>query len=205
MSSLLGHGLAGLAVYKAVEGPAQLPTGWRGVVFAVGLAAVPDLDVLARIALPQVFAHRGPTHSLLFAAGLALLAAFLVRRWQWRDAVRAWPALALVCAVHPLLDYLMGRGPGVPFLWPWSDEVYLSPIPLLPTAYYAKSLAGLLGLFQHRQTLVGMGLEVIIFLPLVFLSTWAGAIKPPGRAMAFALAMLSLSAVGVYLTLMMCK
>lgn len=174
MSSVVGHGLAGLAVYQAVKRPCRLPGGVRGVLLVLGLSLLPDLDVVALALWPSVFSHRGFTHSLAFAllaGGLAALAAAWRRR---QDLFRAWMGLSLVSAIHPLLDYLMGCGPGVPWLWPLSKAGFLSPMQVVPTAYYSRTLGGLWGLLSHGPTLRGMALEAAIFLPLLGLAWWLG-------------------------------
>ena len=199
MSSVLGHGLGASALYGALRRPGRLTRGWRGMLLAWVLGILPDLDVLARLLWPRLN-HRGPSHSLLFAAASGLLAALLACRRRPRDLWRAWPALFLVAASHPFLDYLMGCGPAVPFFWPWSDKGYLSPVQLVPTAYYSRSLQGLLALLHHGPTLRGMELELIIFLPLVLLAWgWHGLKRSTwGRLAALALA--ASSAAGVYWT-----
>lgn len=199
MSSVLGHGLAGLAVYKGLEDPARLPRGWKGALLAVGLGAAPDLDVLALIAFPGAFSHRGATHSLVFAVGLALVSAFLICLRRWPELPRVWLGLTLVCAVHPLLDYLMGCGPAVPLLWPFYDQGFLSPVQVVPTAYYSRSLHGLAALLLHRPTLVGLGLEALIFVPLVCLAGLGRRIKGGLNRAAFALVMLAVSSAGLFL------
>ncbi len=172
MSSVLGHGLAGLAVYQAVEQPARLPGGGFGVVLALGLSLLPDLDVVGVILWPGQFAHRGFSHSLLFVAAVSGVLAGLLHLDDWRGFPRAWYGLFAVCAVHPLLDYLMARGPGVPFFWPWDKTGYLAPIQFLPTAYYSHSFKGLAGLLSHGPTLKGMAIESAIFGPLLALTIW---------------------------------
>ncbi|MCB2188898.1 MAG: metal-dependent hydrolase [Deltaproteobacteria bacterium] len=172
MSSLVGHALAGLAVYKALERPAGLPSGWPGGLLALGLAVAPDLDVVAAMLWPHAVTHRGPSHSLVAALLLALVAALPALRQGWPGLARAWPAMFLVAAAHPLLDCLMAGGPGVPFFWPWSHQAWLSPVQLVPTAYYAHSPAGLWGLLHQTRSLQGMALEIVMFLPLVLVAVY---------------------------------
>jgi membrane-bound metal-dependent hydrolase YbcI (DUF457 family) len=214
MSSILAHGLASLAAYQALRRPAGLPAGPGGVALGAALGLLPDVDVLARIALPDYIAHRGPTHSLAFALGLSLLAALALSRGRPAALARAWAGLLAVCCAHPALDWLMGAGPGVPFWWPLSAGAHLSPVQLVPTAYYSGSVAGLLGLLNHTPTLRGMALELVIFLPLLALAVarpWlaGGAARlpapdPPPAPLAVRLALagclLAASAAGVCLT-----
>lgn len=179
MSSILGHGLAGLAAYQVVQRPARLPGGAFGVGLALALALLPDLDVLGMVLWPGRFYHRGFSHSLLFAAGLAAAAGGLLSLDHWRRFPRLWAGLLVVCLVHPLLDFFMAGGPGVPLFWPWDLNSFHAPVPLLPTAYYSHSWRGLASLLTHGPTLRGMALELAIFGPLLLLALWLRRSRPP--------------------------
>ena len=91
---------------------------------------LPDVDTLGRhlgIAALQV-THRGPTHSLAFAAAVALGLAWLGRA-AWRDVPR-WKAVAFLFACvasHGLLDMATDGGPGIALLWPLSDAALFLP------------------------------------------------------------------------------
>jgi len=200
MSSLLAHGLASLTIYKATERPCGLPRRLPGTALGFDLGLIPDLDVLARMALPHVFNHRGPSHSIAFAVALAMLCALAVSHRSKSGFLKPWLALSLACLAHPFLDWLMGCGPGVPFFWPVSDAVYLSPIQLVPTAYYSSSVKGLLGLFNHTPTLQGMAIELVIFLSLLAVAGYIGKLPNAGQRSGLALTMLAISGAGVYLT-----
>ncbi|MBC8439478.1 MAG: hypothetical protein H8D87_07325 [Deltaproteobacteria bacterium] len=64
----------------------------------------------------------------------------------------------------------MGAGPTIkPFL-PFSNVGYLSPIKIIPTAHYASSASGLVGVLFNIKTWAGIFLEICIFLPLVISS-----------------------------------
>jgi membrane-bound metal-dependent hydrolase YbcI (DUF457 family) len=201
MSSIIAHGLGSLTVYEAVQKPAALPFGRKGAMLGFGLGLIPDLDVLAMIAFPQLFNHRGPSHSLAFAWGLAMVMAWLLCHAQGPSAwFKAWLALGLVMSVHPLLDYLMACGPGVPFFWPWSETTWLSPMQLMPTAYYAHSLSGLAGLLKHTPTFYGLVLELFIFLPLLAIVLLVKRLGASYRSMLAACLLAGLSLAGVWRT-----
>jgi membrane-bound metal-dependent hydrolase YbcI (DUF457 family) len=127
------------------------------------------------------------------AAALGVLAAAVVKLAR-RGA--AFPRLAAVlvaaACLHPVLDYLMACGPPVPFFWPLVSRGYLSPVQLVPTAYYSSSPAGLLGLLVHPATWAGIGLEL-----LTLGGAWL-AIRSRERLRAIGFAVVS--AFGVFLT-----
>lgn len=194
--------MAAAAAYGFIERPARLPGGWRGYGLALFLGIAPDLDVLARIAL-GVGNHRGPTHSIAAALSLALVCAIAVCARRPRDLPRAWAGLSLVGLTHPVLDWLMACGPGVPFLWPWSGQGWLCPVQLVPTAYYSKSVAGLLGMLNHTPSWRAVGLEVLIFGPLLALGVLRQRMRRPLGKAVFALICLTASAAGVTATWML--
>jgi len=105
----------------------------RAVLVALGaaLAVVPDLDVVGLAVgwgLDHPLGHRGVSHSLLAAAGLAALVTLAVpvrageRRW------RIWLVLALAMASHGLLDALTNGGRGVAFFAPFVETRWHFPV-----------------------------------------------------------------------------
>lgn len=90
---------------------------------------LPDADVLAfalHIPYADAFGHRGASHSLLFAALMALLGAAAHRPLR-ADAVQAAAFLLVCTASHPLLDAMTSGGLGVALAWPWSETRWFSP------------------------------------------------------------------------------
>ena len=102
-----------------------------GRLLAAGVIAamLPDLDVIGLrlgIGYGSQFSHRGFTHSLLFAAALALAGASLHRRLRAGFAC-AFVFLFAALASHGLLDAFTNGGSGIAFLWPFSDARYFAP------------------------------------------------------------------------------
>ena len=163
MSSVLGHGLAGMSVWALARRLPALRTlehkGWLAGAAAAG--CLPDLDSLLGLA------HRGPTHTLGFAvAASALVAAGAAARGLRREAVWIWPAFALIVWLHPVMDLLSGGGPSVVLFRPLWDRPF-APIPGgLPLHRYTTAWDGLFGLLLDPGTLWGMMIEAAIFGPL---------------------------------------
>jgi inner membrane protein len=126
MPSILTHAAVPLALWAASERGRISPQ-----LLGAGLLAsmLPDADVLAfvlRISYADAFGHRGASHSLLFAAACALLAALGHR--PLRAGVTQAAAWVFVCAAsHPLLDAMTSGGLGVALAWPWSDARWFAP------------------------------------------------------------------------------
>jgi inner membrane protein len=95
-------------------------------------AMAPDADVIAvwaGVPWGHVLGHRGLTHSLPFAAALALVVVWLGFRgpaWAGRRG-RLWLALFVATASHGTLDALTDGGPGIAFLAPFDDTRYFAP------------------------------------------------------------------------------
>ena len=99
----------------------------------MSVAAMPDLDVIAfPLGVPygHSLGHRGLTHSLVFAAGVALLLGWgLFRELKpWSLAwVRVVSLLFLACASHGVLDACTDAGQGIGFFIPFSDQRFFFP------------------------------------------------------------------------------
>ncbi len=113
---LLSHALLGAAIGEATVGRR---IGRRGMAMGAVTALLPDLDVLGHFFLPhaqQLAFHRGITHSLLVAAILPLILAWLIRRNKTNATVPypQWTILfGLALLSHLLLDVLTCYGTGL--------------------------------------------------------------------------------------------
>lgn len=99
----------------------------------VAASVLPDLDVVAfRLGVPYAaaFGHRGASHSLLFAAAVALAGAWALRRRGVPAATSLW-FLLVATASHGLLDMLTTGGLGVALLWPWSTARAFAPVQVI--------------------------------------------------------------------------
>ena len=126
-----------------------------------GLAVAPDLDLVTGAfgVLPDTpLAHRGITHSLVFAFTIAALAGV----WA-KSRGRGWVTWAVTLAAlasHGLLDTMSQLGGGPMLLWPLSHQSYgfvWRPIPgVLNASHYLT--------IEAIPTLVA---ETLMFLPLI--------------------------------------
>jgi inner membrane protein len=100
---------------------------------AVVASILPDLDVLSfglGIPYEDALGHRGFTHSLAFAAMLALVAACTHRAFD-ATSTRAFWFVLLATASHGFLDAFTNGGLGVAFLWPFWEERYFAPVQMI--------------------------------------------------------------------------
>jgi inner membrane protein len=88
---------------------------------------VPDLDVVGfefGIEYGDMFGHRGFTHSIFFAALLALFVTFAFFRNSTGSQLLIFLFLFISTLSHPALDALTNGGLGVGFFAPFSNERY---------------------------------------------------------------------------------
>ena len=91
---------------------------------------------------------------------------------------------------HLALDFLMGAGPPLPLLAPISEAAFLSPVTLIPWAFYSTSATGLLASVLYPPAILGFGLELLIFAPITLLLK-----KRRSRAYQLVMLLISTSAV----------
>jgi membrane-bound metal-dependent hydrolase YbcI (DUF457 family) len=137
----LGHAAIGIAVNELCSKDKSALNRWKTAVFVAVLANLPDIDVVIGLLFQgngNAF-HRGPTHSLLFAFLIGLLASN-----AWKLCLQI-PKISfrncfLLILSHVLADFFFTSSP-VSFLWPlevnwtagysrWGDvmnSVFLQP------------------------------------------------------------------------------
>jgi inner membrane protein len=129
MASAFSHAIAAGALGAAFYRP-----GWPGRFWILGAvcAVLPDADVLGvHVGIPfeGAMGHRGLSHSLLFAAGLAAVVVALGfrRAPEGVSHARLWLYFFLATASHGVLDAITNGGPGIAFFAPLDDTRYFFP------------------------------------------------------------------------------
>ena len=129
MATVFSHAVAALGIGACFYRPGVPKRVWA--LGALG-AAVPDIDVIG-FALGtdygDPFGHRGFTHSLFFAALLALAMAALVFPHGAPNLSRfsLWTYFFLATASHGFLDAMTNGGLGVAFFAPFDNSRYFFP------------------------------------------------------------------------------
>jgi membrane-bound metal-dependent hydrolase YbcI (DUF457 family) len=175
MSTFVGHALAATVLVSSSR--SRIPAEEYRVVMALAIfaAVLPDIDVFLRVG-SSVVAHRGLTHSLLFAVIAAAALSLVVRAFMDMATARLFLLLFLAYVSHLFLDFLMGAGPPIRPFAPFDDRGFLAPARLLPIAYYAKTAEGYRSVAFWGLNAFAAALEALIFTPAL-LSTnpeWRG-------------------------------
>jgi inner membrane protein len=140
MATVFSHAVAGLGIGACFYGPGVPKRVW-----ALGAlcAAIPDVDVIGfalGVDYGDPFGHRGFTHSLFFAALLALAMIGVCVGCKYSPHPLAFPRGApslsrfslwmyffLATASHGLLDAMTNGGLGVAFFAPFDNSRYFLP------------------------------------------------------------------------------
>jgi inner membrane protein len=165
---LHGGGGKGAGGATPAEGaPGRRPISWATLLVFAGLALLPDADVFL-VAFGAcdngACGHRGASHSFPLAIAVGLLGACMAWRLGW-PVLRTFLATACAVASHALLDLLCAGGRGLPLLWPFSDERFMSPIRIFRDAPRGLALLS-------RPGLVSLAIEFAVFLPVVIIALW---------------------------------
>jgi len=165
--TVITHAVAAVAIGSVV-----VPRRWPLVAIGAACAVVPDLDVVTlALGIPyqDIAGHRGLTHSIAFAAGLAGGVAWLVARRGRAAVTPARLALFLFLATvsHGLLDALTDGGLGVAFFAPFSDARYFFPWrPIAVSPISIRQLASSRGLHVLESELVVVWTPALVVLAL---------------------------------------
>jgi len=164
----VGHVVVGMAAARFSRH--RQVTTWTPFGAAVlwsGVSLLPDADVFGfrfGVHYEDPWGHRGATHSIVFALGIALLAlaaAKAARLPVWRTAL----ITLVVVASHPLLDTLTDGGLGCALLWPLSDQRFFAPWTPLPVAPIGRA-------YVSREGLRVAAVELLALAPLLAYSLW---------------------------------
>ena len=102
---------------------------WRFWYLAILCSILPDIDVLGfefGIRYGDLWGHRGMTHSLLFAAVIAVIMAFRFARAR-AERLKLALLLFVITASHGVLDAMTNGGLGVAFFSPFDTRRYFFP------------------------------------------------------------------------------
>ncbi|HEY6251835.1 MAG TPA: metal-dependent hydrolase [Candidatus Angelobacter sp.] len=153
---------------------------WRFWYLAVLCSILPDIDVIGfplGVRYGDLWGHRGMTHSLLFAAVIAVIMAFrfpAAQKQRWKLML----LLFVITASHGVLDAMTNGGLGVAFFSPFDTHRYFfpwTPIQVSPI--------GASGFFSARGIDVLWSEIVWIWGPAIVLGAAIWAIQQRSKAL----------------------
>lgn len=174
MAAILSHAVAGAGIAAALRPQPKPPASYW--MLAIVCSVIPDLDVILvwlGTDYRGMFGHRGITHSILFAAAVAALLAFLSPAWPERTRrFRVWLSFFAAGLSHGVLDALMSEGKGVAFFAPFSSKRFHFPIRPIESSSPGRSI------FLREGGVKVSGSEILwIWAPFLLLaaaSIWIG-------------------------------
>ena len=176
MASILSHPAVPLAIGIAA-GPRKVPPALTAVACVASI--LPDADSIGfwlGVPYDSPLGHRGFTHSLCFAALLALGCARIAPRLG-APAATVFAVVFVSTASHGVLDALTTGGMGVAFLSPFSNARLF-----LPWRVIAVSPIGVTPFFSARGARVLRSELAWIWAPAALIALAGLALRRLGRA-----------------------
>ena len=145
---------------------------------------LPDADVITfhlDVSYGSVLAHRGFTHSILFALMCGALAAACATRLRTSRRTASL-FVGIATASHGVLDAMTTGGSGIAFFWPLTDERYFLPVqmilvsPISPSRFFSER-----GLAVLASELMWVWLPACLFAVTIWLARRALARNAAGR------------------------
>ncbi len=172
LPSPIGHSLIGIAVGKATGvPPTTRPWVWYG--FAVVFANLADLDFLPGLIVGDINRfHHSTSHSLAAALVIGLLAGLALQRLSRGTLNFTFPCTILYIS-HLVLDYFSADNVppyGMPLLWPFSSEHYMSPVTLFVGVKHGNpgdSMSAFLQNIFSMHNLTALAIEALIAVPVL--------------------------------------
>jgi len=162
VASLISHAVAALGIGALFARPQVPKRVWAGGAIC---SMLPDMDVIGfsfGVRYGDFWGHRGFTHSLFFAATLAVLVAGVgfSRGSPGLNRILLWLYFFLAMASHGVLDAMTDGGLGVAFFSPFDNTRHFFPWrPILV------SPISLTRFFSHRGLAVLQSELVWIWIP----------------------------------------
>lgn len=177
MASAFTHAIAGLAIGTAFRPRVVSPRFWG---LSAVVAALPDVDGIgfwAGVPYESLFGHRGFTHSLFFAAIIALAALLAFRDHAFDGERRTlWTGFFLATASHGVLDAMTSGGGGIAFFAPFVNDRHFFPWrPILVSPMSVRRF------FTERGLRIIASEIVWVWLPAAIFAAGVLAVRRGGR------------------------
>ena len=174
MPSIFTHSLFGLVAGRMIPQKKFPKKFW---ILSVLLPSLPDADVISfafGISHNHIFAHRGFTHSIVFALLIGILTVTLFFRGKVPNIKRRLFLTAyfsLITASHGILDGLTTGNTGVAFFAPFHNARYFLPFTPIEDSPIGLAFFGARGYTVIKSEIIWVWTPVIFVLIITLL--WA--------------------------------
>lgn len=169
MATPVAHSLMGVGTYLALNDKVQIKN-WKIILLYVLAANAADIDFLPGLLAGDVavFHHR-ESHSLGFSVLFALIVGLWIRFAQnkKKDFKKPFVISFFLYLSHVIIDFFTfdkNFPYGSKLFWPLSNAYFISPFPI-----FREVLRGNFSILFGRHNLMGMAIELGIFLPIVLI------------------------------------
>jgi inner membrane protein len=169
MASFIAHGMVAFTIGKVAPGH---PTSPGILVTGILCAMLPDLDVITfymGVPYSHPLGHRGLSHSIIFAMGLAAFIVLLRGSLQGRKVqLRNFLFLFFATVSHGVLDAMTNGGRGVGFFIPFENSRHFFAFrPIQVSPLYVQDFWGEWGMKVIQSELVWIAFPCFIILFIV--------------------------------------
>ncbi len=175
MASPIAHSLAGAVIYFAVSHKRTFNT--QEFLLVIVAANLADFDLLAGLLIGDVEAfHRTGSHSILGTLVLASIFIAFLRIRRRTTAMRLHVMILLALTSQIFIDWISyddSIPQGIPLLWPWSLEHFMSETQL----FLHVRRDNLLTMPVMFHNLKAASREILILGPIAFAAWWAAALR----------------------------
>jgi inner membrane protein len=174
MASVISHAVAALSIGTGFHTPTMARRVW---IAGALCSMIPDVDVIGfhfGVHYSDFWGHRGFTHSLLFAAVLAVVVAMILLS---NSGIARWPLFAylfIATASHGVLDAMTNGGLGIAFFSPFNNErCFLPWRPIRVSPIAASRFFSARGLAILQNEFVWIWIPAIAFAAAVLAIKWS--------------------------------
>lgn len=176
MATPVAHSLIGVGTYLALNDKIQIKN-WKIILLYVLAANAADMDFSPGLLVGDVAAfHHRESHSLGFSVLFALIVGLWVRYAQKKkDFKKPLIISFFLYLTHIVIDFFTfdkNLPYGSKLFWPFSNKYFISPAPI-----FYEVLRENFSVLFGRHNLIGMAIELGIFLPIIFLVYFLKKIK----------------------------
>jgi inner membrane protein len=142
MPSPIAHSTSGYIITELLwrnNKTIDLHKKWSVIIYAIFISNAPDLDFALSYLTDNNY-HHSFIHSLTFAICISIFAGLIGCILKKRVFKQLFWLTLIIYGSHMLLDFFTEGGKGIQFLWPFTDNYFISTIPVFPGVHRSRGL-----------------------------------------------------------------